>query len=201
MPHGPVFASNGTDEQMEEESWSEGGIIISERTKDAAKHNITKASHHDASASSSSTHHSTTIAFKPRCNTMACPSEKLCLEWQQKVNMTPPSKSPLEIQEVEKRMKDDGMEQYVVPDGVNPSLEQRIVYFLYGSEFSWGGQQHLRTTRIRAFLNSDTKLRMLDIIQTDSDHFGNSELHILWSEIQKIGIASGLWLLMGVTIS
>ena len=87
-------------------------------------------------------------------------------------------------QAVEDKLRQDNFGNFVIADNADPTDEQRVVYYLYGSGFAADDTAQKRRTRVNAFLTGAAKKRMLDVIEKDCDHIGDEGMRGLWRQTQ-----------------
>jgi len=113
-------------------------------------------------------------------------------EWKEKLDTTPPKKTvggmkvDANLADVEQSIRDDGMEEYLVQQGVSATDEQKIVHFLHGAELDKNAAPEDRKTEVRKFLVGDAKKRMMDILKKDSDTTHSPDNVGLWRKIQGV---------------
>lgn len=115
-------------------------------------------------------------------------------EWKRKLDMTPPQVHDNAAQtmvdasfaQVECKMREDGLEKYVVQNGAAATDEEKIVYYLYGIEFCKNENVETRRKEVDFFLHPDTKKRMMDLLKKDSDMSHCHSNVALWRLVQGV---------------
>lgn len=112
--------------------------------------------------------------------------------WKTKLDMSPPPKKTNPVNkaacfaEVEKKMGDDGLQEFLVQDDKRATDEQKIVYYLYGIEFCKHLEKEDRVIQVQKFLNEDAKKRMMDFLKKESDMTYSLENVHIWRVVQGV---------------
>jgi len=123
-------------------------------------------------------------------------------EWRIKLDISPPQKEvasgdddtrqttmkvDASLCDVEKMMRDDGLDNYVLKSGAKATDENIIVYYLYGVEFCKDKDATTRVKEVMSFLaGENVKKRMMDFLKKDSDMSQCIQNLEAWRQVQGV---------------
>jgi len=137
------------------------------------------------------------------------PASRLHQQWHNKLGMSPPAlkqlneddlvvRTFLTIETVEERLKADGYDEFIVQDTTtDATLDQKILYYLYATEYMWSCESATKKAKFQCKKNRKKKIqiflndpgaheRMQDILKTETDQaLDTPEAQEFWSKHQR----------------